>query len=684
MPDALGGAASASTRCGPSSRPSAGTRRPAATAGSPGPARTTTCGSGSPGECAARGLDLTGTGPATSGPGGATPTPRADGRPRRRRRLAPGLGARRRGLRRPARGRLGARGGRPAARRRLRPEFRWPSPVSATRRAPGSASPVPDRASSPERSRPTAPSASPTPTARRWPRRSRLPAATRRRLGRDHETLARVGTPSSSCTSSRAARSPTPTPTTRAFRGGCRQRHLAARPLADRRSGHGQPRRHDPRSRTATTRCSSTPPSSSPPAAAATRHGCVATVGKVRVEPGGVNAIASHVAIWLDARGADEAAVRRVVADLEGAAAPHGATLTRGVVDPDDPVRRRPRPAPGDLRSGPTRRVLGTGAGHDAGILATQGIPSAMLFVRNPTGVSHSPAEHADQADCHAGVAALTAVLTDLTRGGTVTTYWAEHAWLPTGPATSVRLTVHGRPVRPDPDRTRTPTTTTSACPASSSPGLANTHSHAFHRALRGRTHGGSGNFWTWREQMYAVTQRLNPDTYFALARATFAEMALAGITVVGEFHYLHHGPSGRPYADPNAMGDAADRGGGRGRHPDHAARHLLPRRRPDRRGAHRARRRPAAVLRRLVGGLARPDVAAHPAARRHRPGRCRRPLGPGRAQAVARGGRRLGRGPADPRAPLRAARREHRLRDVLRLLADRSSSPTRACCDPT
>jgi formiminoglutamate deiminase len=88
-------------------------------------------------------------------------------------------------------------------------------------------------------------------------------------------------------------------------------------------------------------------------------------------------------------------------------------------------------------------------------------------------------------------------------------------------------------------------------------PGLADAHSHAFHRALRGRTHGERGSFWTWRELMYAVADRLNPDTYFALARAVYGEMALAGITCVGEFHYLHHGPDGTPYADPNAMGDA-------------------------------------------------------------------------------------------------------------------------------
>ncbi|MEV6299633.1 formimidoylglutamate deiminase [Actinoplanes sp. NPDC051861] len=87
-------------------------------------------------------------------------------------------------------------------------------------------------------------------------------------------------------------------------------------------------------------------------------------------------------------------------------------------------------------------------------------------------------------------------------------------------------------------------------------PGLANAHSHAFHRALRGRTQG-KGSFWTWREQMYAVAACLEPDTYLALARAVYAEMALAGITCVGEFHYLHHAAGGVRYADPNAMGAA-------------------------------------------------------------------------------------------------------------------------------
>ena len=134
--------------------------------------------------------------------------------------------------------------------------------------------------------------------------------------------------------------------------------------------------------------------------------------------------------------------------------------------------------------------------------------------------------------------------------------YWAEHAWLPTGLANDVRFEVldgvftEVQPrVKPrDGDRHLRGVVL---------PGLANAHSHAFHRALRGRTHGDGGNFWTWREQMYAVTRRLDPDTYLALARATYAEMALGGVTAVGEFHYVHHDPSGEPYDDPNAMGKA-------------------------------------------------------------------------------------------------------------------------------
>jgi formiminoglutamate deiminase len=86
-------------------------------------------------------------------------------------------------------------------------------------------------------------------------------------------------------------------------------------------------------------------------------------------------------------------------------------------------------------------------------------------------------------------------------------------------------------------------------------PGMANAHSHAFHRALRSRTQADRGTFWTWRDLMYRAAERLEPDSYRRLARAVFAEMALAGVSCVGEFHYLHHQLDGSQYADPNEMG---------------------------------------------------------------------------------------------------------------------------------
>ena len=88
-------------------------------------------------------------------------------------------------------------------------------------------------------------------------------------------------------------------------------------------------------------------------------------------------------------------------------------------------------------------------------------------------------------------------------------------------------------------------------------PGFVNAHSHAFHRALRGRTHSGLGDFWAWRTLMYQVANRLTPENYLALATAVFGEMALAGITHVGEFHYVHHQQNGEQYNDPNEMGKA-------------------------------------------------------------------------------------------------------------------------------
>ncbi|KGN37913.1 formimidoylglutamate deiminase [Knoellia subterranea] len=136
------------------------------------------------------------------------------------------------------------------------------------------------------------------------------------------------------------------------------------------------------------------------------------------------------------------------------------------------------------------------------------------------------------------------------------TTYWCEHAQLPTKVHRGVRLTVvDGRFTEIATDTT--PRRDDVRLRGIALPGFANAHSHAFHRMLRGRTHADGGNFWTWREQMYAVASRLDPDTYFALARGVFAEMVASGFTVVGEFHYLHHGPDGRPYDDPNAMGAA-------------------------------------------------------------------------------------------------------------------------------
>ena len=136
--------------------------------------------------------------------------------------------------------------------------------------------------------------------------------------------------------------------------------------------------------------------------------------------------------------------------------------------------------------------------------------------------------------------------------------YWCERAWLGGAEVTEDVL------VEMDSDRIIGVTIGAGPTPPGARvlrglvlPGLANCHSHAFHRALRGRTQRERGTFWTWRDQMYAVAGRLDPGTYFCLARAAYAEMALAGITAVGEFHYVHHDLSGASYAAPNAMGEA-------------------------------------------------------------------------------------------------------------------------------
>ena len=135
--------------------------------------------------------------------------------------------------------------------------------------------------------------------------------------------------------------------------------------------------------------------------------------------------------------------------------------------------------------------------------------------------------------------------------------FWAPYAWLDPVVESEVLITVSG-------DRITSLTADSGPAPAGATvltglllPGMANAHSHAFHRALRGTVQVGSGTFWTWRDTMYRAADALDPDLYLALATAVYAEMALAGITAVGEFHYLHHGADGVPYADPNAMGEA-------------------------------------------------------------------------------------------------------------------------------
>ncbi|MDT4980443.1 MAG: beta-ureidopropionase / N-carbamoyl-L-amino-acid hydrolase [Pseudonocardiales bacterium] len=144
----------------------------------------------------------------------------------------------------------------------------------------------------------------------------------------------------------------------------------------------------------------------------AQRHGAVATCGKVRIDPNGVNAIPSLVTAWIDSRGPVGDDVRAVVAELTALAESAGGTLTEeswtDATTFDTDLRKRLSHALGEPP------VLDTGAGHDAGILAAHGIPTGMIFVRNPTGVSHSPAEFAERDDCLAGVTALTTVLADL------------------------------------------------------------------------------------------------------------------------------------------------------------------------------------------------------------------------------------------------------------------------------
>lgn len=190
--------------------------------------------------------------------------------------------------------------------------------------------------------------------------------------------------------------------------------------------------------------------------AAAEHAGALATLAKVQVEPNGVNAIPSRVRAWIDARAETEDAVREVLATLSG---PFDAPNV-GPAGGWGPVQESWTPAtvfdpalaarladvvgrPGSDLPAP---VIGTGAGHDAGIFAAAGVPTAMLFVRNPTGISHSPAELAEEADCDAGVRALTAVLADLlTRSRDASIENGVMGRMPAGPVHNPVLDGEGR-----------------------------------------------------------------------------------------------------------------------------------------------------------------------------------------------------------------------------------------------
>jgi beta-ureidopropionase / N-carbamoyl-L-amino-acid hydrolase len=147
-----------------------------------------------------------------------------------------------------------------------------------------------------------------------------------------------------------------------------------------------------------------------------------ATFGRMEVTPNGTNAVPSQVRAWLDARAADEATLRRLVETVEAqahAAAAGDRTEVSMAAESESPATEFDAALVGRLAAVlDGAPVIPTGAGHDAGVLAQAGVPTAMLFVRNPTGVSHSPAEHAETDDCLAGVDALTDVVRELAGGG--------------------------------------------------------------------------------------------------------------------------------------------------------------------------------------------------------------------------------------------------------------------------
>jgi len=156
--------------------------------------------------------------------------------------------------------------------------------------------------------------------------------------------------------------------------------------------------------------------------AVAAERGGVATFGRLHVEPNGTNAVPSKVTAWLDARGPDQAIVEAIVNGVSQLAHDRAvaeqvqltatAESVSAVVTFSADVNARLHGVLGSVRGLGAVPDLGTGAGHDAGVLSSV-VPTSMLFVRNPTGISHSPEEFAERADCLAGVEALAAVMID-------------------------------------------------------------------------------------------------------------------------------------------------------------------------------------------------------------------------------------------------------------------------------
>ena len=469
------------------------------------------------------------------------------------------------------------------------------SSTSATRRAPGSASPAPGRGCSPARWPPTGRRAlTRRRRRRRWPRRCRGRAATRPRSAATTRRCAGSAR-SSSCTSSRAAAWSTSTRRSAVASAiwphGRWRSTCPARPTTPARPGW--PTARDPM-------LALRPPSCWPRASRrAARRGGHLRQGARRAERRQRDPVARH---GLARR--PRAAPRRRARGRRRArrrSRPSGGRSPRS----RGPTRRRSTPACarrlaallGDAagaghRRRPRRRHPRRGRHPDRDAVRAQ--PDRGLALAGRVRRARRLPGRRRGADRGAG----------RRRWRGVTAYWSpSYAWLPDGPSPRVRFDGRRRAVRRR--RRRRAARPDDAPPArrSSLPGFANTHSHAFHRALRGRTHDGGGTFWTWREQMYAVAARLDPDSYLALAPRDVRRDGAGRGHRVGEFHYLHHAPGGRRYADPNAMGEALLQAAARGRHPDHAARHLLPRRRSGRR---RATCRSTSVQRRFADGDAR------------------------------------------------------------------------------